>query len=116
MNIQSSTYEIHDTYHIGIDVHKPFWKIAIRFFGQELRKLSMDPDGEHLRRFVDKHYPGGRYLTVYEAGFTGFSTHRELEHQGFENMVIHAADVPTTDKEKRRKSDKVDCGKLARFL
>ncbi|MDR9364430.1 MAG: hypothetical protein RI575_03750, partial [Balneolaceae bacterium] len=113
MEIQTVKYETYDTYYIGIDVHKKSWKIAIRFFGQELRHLSIDPDGEHLRRFVDKHYPGGRYVTVYEAGFTGFSTHRELEQQGFKNIVVHPADVPTTDKEKRRKSDKVDCRKLA---
>lgn len=115
-NIQASNYEIYDTYCIGIDVHKPSWKLAIRFNGQELRRVSMDPSAEQLRRFVDRHYGQGRFVTVYEAGFTGFSTHRALVGQQFENLVIHPADVPTTDKEKRRKTDKVDCRKLARFL
>lgn len=116
MNIQTSTYEIYDTYCIGIDVHKQSWKLAIRFNGQELRRVSMDPSAEQLRRYVDKQYNEGRFVSVYEAGFTGFSTHRDLVKQGFENLVIHPADVPTTDKEKRRKTDKVDCRKLARFL
>lgn len=112
----SLTYEIYDTYFIGIDVHKQSWKLAIRFNGQELRRLSMDPSAKHLRHFVDKEYGKARFVSVYEAGFTGFSTHRDLVKQGFENLVIHPADVPTTDKERRRKTDKVDCRKLARFL
>jgi transposase len=31
-------------------------------------------------------------------------------------MVVHAADIPTTDKEKRSKSDTVDCRKLSQRL
>jgi len=35
---------------------------------------------------------------------------------GIDNIVINPADVPTSDKERRRKTDKVDSNKLARSL
>ena len=116
MSTIDPNYKRFDTYYIGIDVHKKSWKISIRFDGRELRHFSMDPYAGHLRRYVDKHYRNGHFCTVYEAGFSGFSTHRDLAHHDFTNIVIHTSDVPTTDKERRTKTDKVDCRKLARFL
>lgn len=67
---------------------------------------------EHLR----KHYPGGKYLAVYESGFTGFSTYYALKEYGIDCMVIHAADVPTTQYESVMKSDSMDSDKLAKAL
>ena len=103
-------------FHIGIDVHKKNWLITIRNNQMELRTFSMNPSPEELHQHMQHNYPGGRYISAYEAGFCGFWIHRELQSYGFKSFVIHASDVPTTDKEKSTKTDKVDSRKIAREL
>jgi transposase len=101
---------------IGIDVHLKSWKITIRNNGLHLKTFSMNPSPFELHRYMNKHYPGGQYHSVYEAGFSGYWIHRDLTKLGFHSIVVHPADVPTTDKEKKTKSDVVDSRKLAREL
>jgi len=101
---------------IGLDVHVRQWTVTIRHNDMELKTFSMDPSPSVLARHMDQHYPGGRYHSVYEAGFCGFWPHRELSRLGFDTIVVHPADVPTSNKEKDRKTDPVDSRKLAREL
>lgn len=101
---------------LGLDVHARQWRVTIRHNGMELKAFSMDPSPSVLARHMHQHYPGGRYHSVYEAGFCGFWIHRELSRLGFDNIVVHPADVPTSHKEKDRKTDPVDSRKLAREL
>jgi transposase len=82
----------------------------------ELVTFSMNPKPEELAHYLSRRYPGGRYQSVYEAGFCGFWLHRRLQSLGIENRVVHAADVPTTRKEKDQKRDLIDSRKLAREL
>jgi transposase len=65
---------------------------------------------------LNKHYPDGDYLAVYESGFSGFSTYYALEAVGIACMVIHAADVPTSQYDEVMKTDKVDATKLVKSL
>jgi len=65
---------------------------------------------------MQRNYPGGIYKSVYEAGFCGYWIHRDLQELGFDNTIINASDVPTTNKEKDRKNDHVDSNKLSREL
>ena len=81
-----------------------------------LKKFSQSPDAEALYKFLTDNYPGAVYYLVYEAGFCGFWIHRKLVGLGINNIVINPADVPTMGKEKLRKTDAVDCGKLGREL
>ena len=101
---------------LGLDVHARQWKVTIRHHDMEVKTFSMDPSPSVLARHMHRHYPGGRYHSVYEAGFSGFWIHRELSRLGFDNIIVHPADVPTSHKEKDRKSDAVDSRKLAREL
>ena len=101
---------------LGLDVHARQWRVTIRHHGMELKAFSMDPSPSVLARHMHHHYPGGRYHSVYEAGFCGFWIHRELSRLGFDNIIVHPADVPTSHKEKDRKTDPVDSRKLAREL
>lgn len=101
---------------IGNDAHKTHWDITIRQSGIKLKQLSIDPSPHVLADYMRTHYPGGEYYSVYEAGFTGYWAHRQLCQLGINNIIIHAADVPTSDKERRRKNDRVDSNKLSREL
>lgn len=101
---------------IGIDVHKRSWSVAtITEFGIQ-HTHTQNASAQELIDFLHRHYPEGSYQAVYEAGFTGFSTYYSLTEAGIDCIVIHAADVPTTQYENMMKTDKVDCMKLARSL
>lgn len=71
---------------------------------------------EKLKQYLVSNYPGGRYNSVYEAGFCGYWLYRKLVAAGMNNIIINPADIPTKQKEKSHKTDKVDCGELAREL
>lgn len=103
-------------FYIGNDVHKNSWKITIRTDNMELKTFSMDPSPEQLAEYMNRNYPNGKYFSVYEAGFSGFNTHKQLEALGINNIVVSPADVPSTNKEKSGKTDKIDSRKLSREL
>ena len=102
--------------YIGIDVHKNSWNIAMILNGVTVKKFSMNPSPEELYRYLTKHYPNADYYSVYEAGFSGFWADRRLQQLGINNIVVNPADVPTKSKERIRKTDRIDAGKLAREL
>jgi transposase len=105
-----------ESIYVGIDSHLKSWKVTLMCDELELRNFTQEPDGQKLASFLRKHYPGANYKCVYEAGFSGFNAQRSLATEGIPCIVIHPADVPTTDKEKRQKSDRIDSRKLARGL
>jgi transposase len=104
------------TIHVGIDTHLKSWKVAIALENSIQKVFSQDPRPKLLVNHLHKHYPNGDYLCVYEAGFCGFWIQESLEQPGVACKIVNAADVPTTDKEKRQKTDRRDCRKLARGL
>lgn len=103
-------------FYIGIDVHKKSWKISVNLKDKHLKSFSMDPSPKTLAAFMQKNYPYGIYHSVYEAGFCGFHIHEELTKLGFHNIIVSAADVPSSSKERAFKTDAIDCMKLAREL
>lgn len=102
--------------YIGIDVHLRSWSVAILSENATLKKFSQNADPIILANYLNNNYPGARYYSVYEAGFCGFWIHRKLTELGINNIIVNPADVPTMVKEKLRKTDAVDCVKLARGL
>lgn len=101
---------------IGIDVHKDSWRVAIAPEVGMAKGHSQKPSAKELLEFLKKHYPEGEYHAVYESGFSGFSTYYALQETGIDCIVIHAADVPTTQYEEMMKTDKVDAVKLVKSL
>lgn len=101
---------------LGIDVHLESWKVTARVNNRELKTLSCNPCAETLLKSFNNLYPGATFKSVYEAGFTGFSTHRSLEKVGIENIVVNPADIPLSDKDKKAKSDTRDSRTLAKKL
>jgi len=102
--------------YVGMDVHKNSWSISIFTEHLEHKTFSQPPEVSVLVNYLQRNFPGAVYNTVYEAGFSGFWTHDKLKEQGVNCMIVNPADVPTKNKEKATKTDRVDCRKLARSL
>ena len=100
----------------GVDVHKKNWRVNIQDSEFELEDFSQNADAVLLHKHVNRKYPGATVKVCYEAGFSGFSAQRWLSNQGIDCRIVNAADVATTDKEKRQKSDKIDARKLCEHL
>ena len=102
--------------YVGIDCHKKNWTVTILGEQYEHKTMSQNPDPDILASYLKRNFPGAGYHAVYEAGFNGFYSCRRLRELGINCNVIHAADVPTMNKEKIQKLDPVDSRKLARSL
>jgi transposase len=101
----------------ALDAHKKSWRVNNRDTDFELEDYSQDPCAENLYKHLKSRYPGARYKVAYEAGFCGFGIQRSLNKYGdVDCIVVNAADVPTSDKEKKRKTDKIDARKIGREL
>lgn len=101
---------------VGIDVHLKSWTVSILSEKLSHKTFTQPPSAETLHKYLVRNFPGGVYHSVYEAGFSGFWTHYKLKEMGINNIVINAADVPTTQKEHLLKDDPTDSRKLARSL
>ena len=101
---------------IGIDVHKKNWDVAVAPEVGFVKRHSQKASAKVLIDFLKKHYPDGYYMAVYESGFSGFSTYYALKEVGIDCIVIHAADVPTTQYEEVMKTDRLDSIKLVKSL
>ncbi len=102
--------------YVGIDYHKKSWKVSILGEQYEHKSMSTNPDPNQLASYLKRNFPGGTYHAVYEAGFCGFGACRKLNQLGINCIVIHPADVPTSQKEKLQKTDRSDSHKLAKSL
>lgn len=102
--------------YVGIDVHLKSWTVSILTEKLHHKTFSQPPCVEALSGYLHQHFPGANYRSVYEAGFSGFWAHYQLEREGISNIVVNPADVPTSRKESISKTDSVDSRKLARSL
>ena len=102
--------------YIGIDVHLKSWSVTIITESGYKRTHSQKPSAKELFEHLKKHYPNGKYQAVYESGFSGYSTYYALKEYGIKCMIIHAADVPTSQYENVMKTDAIDSEKLAKSL
>lgn len=105
-----------DSIYVGIDVHKKQWNVFIMSDHKEHKGFVQPPEPASLANYLRENFPGATYYSTYEAGFSGFWIHEALKREGIHNIVVNPADVPTSDKEKKRKSDRVDCRKLCQKL
>jgi transposase len=101
------------TLHVGIDVHQKDWQVATVHEELCLGNYRMGANSGKLIEHLQGRYPGARLKCVYESSAWGFTLQRQLTAAGIDCVVVNAADVSTNDKERRRKTDKVDALKLA---
>lgn len=102
--------------YVGIDVHRKDFKVSVMVGNVFYKTFSATPEAEAVVSFLHHHFPGARYYSAYEAGFSGFWLHRALEKMGVHSIVVNAADIPTTDKERKQKEDVRDSRKIANGL
>ncbi len=102
------------TIHVGIDVHKKDWQVGQFHSGLVLGNHRISGNSQELIDFLKKRYGGATLKCVYESCAWGFNLQRQLTAAGIECIVVHAGDVPGSDKEKKNKTDKVDAVRLAR--
>ena len=115
--MQSNTKSIkQQNVYIGIDVHLRQWHVAITQGGITRKPFMQAPEAEVLLSHLKKNYPHCNYYSAYEAGFCGFAIHHSLVKVGINNIVVNAADIPHSDKERVRKTDSVDAAKISREL
>lgn len=105
-----------ETFYVGLDVHKKAWSVTVRTSNLEVAHFSQSPEPKMLFSYLKKKFPSGSYHSAYEAGFCGTSAHAELCSLGIENIIIHAADIPNTDKERKNKTDLHDSRAIAKYL
>jgi len=99
--------------YVGIDVHVKNWAVCILTASSEHKAFVQDPRAADLARYLRRNFPGAEYLCVYEAGYCGFWPQRAMAAEGLNCIVVHPADVPTTNKQRRRRRDRRDARKLA---
>ncbi|RPJ10628.1 MAG: IS110 family transposase [Deltaproteobacteria bacterium] len=102
--------------YIGLDVHKKSWSVSISTQHGQYKNLSQPPETDKLVRYLRSHFPGAQYCSTYEAGYCGFWIHDQLKTNGIDCLVVNPADVPTKNKERKTKRDRIDCRKLSRSL
>jgi transposase len=102
--------------YVGIDNHKKNWKVNILVGEIDHKTFTQNSDPKKLSSYLCKNFPNGNYYSAYEAGYSGFWAHEQLEALGIKSIIVNPADVPTMDKERRTKNDRVDCRKIARSL
>ena len=90
--------------YVGIDVHLKTWHVTTLTETGCKYSFAQHADAKELFDRLNKKFPEAHFMSAYEAGFCGFSAHYALTEQGIENIVVHAADIPTTGKEKAHQS------------
>ncbi len=104
------------TIYIGLDVHRKSWSVSIFMEHLEHKTFVQSPEVGILVSYLKRNFPGASYKAAYEAGYSGFWIHDQFRQNGIDCLVVNPADIPTKDKERTRKCDRIDCRKLARSL
>jgi len=97
---------------VGIDVHVRSYHVTSVVGGVVVERASMRARREELLGYLKGRFEGAEVHTAYEAGFSGFWLHRCLESAGYRSMVVHAAGIEVSSRE-RVKTDKRDSQKIA---
>jgi len=103
-------------FYVGIDVHKKSWAVTVRTLNLEVDRFTQPPNVQDLANHLFRRFPNGTFLSAYEAGFCGTTYHSKLHQLGIRNIIVHPADIPSTDKQKKTKNDLHDSRSIAYYL
>jgi transposase len=103
--------------YVGLDVHYKQWNITVVGKERELmRGKTVTPNAQALLDYLRRKIDFDDIIIAYEAGFSGFWIQREFSKLGINVIVVNPADIPTTDKESKQKTDRRDSMKIASTL
>ncbi len=100
----------------GIDVHLKSWDVSIWFGKEHLRSFQQPLGTAKLIATLKRDYPNADFHCAYEAGFSGYSLQRQLKEAGINCIVVNAADVLQTYKDRKTKTDRGDSKRIAQAL
>ena len=95
-----------------MDVHRSFFVASCICEGEVVKRCRMPPTAEAVLSLIAKEFRGAKVSTCYESGYREFLLHRALTAQGVSNIVVHAAAVEVSARD-RVKTDKRDSLKIA---
>jgi transposase len=104
------------TIYVGLDIAKKSWNVTILTEHLFHKTFTQSPVPDVLVAYLNKNFPDAHYMCAYEAGLFGFWIHDALKKLGVDCIVVHPADIPTKDKERRNRNDDVDSNKIATNL
>jgi transposase len=110
--------------YMALELAESRWKVGFTVaFGQRprLREIAARDTAALVREIEDAlrrfHLdPDTPLLSCYEAGREGFWLHRFLEQVGVTNLVVDAGSMEVVPGRRRRKTDRLDTGKLLECL
>jgi transposase len=104
-----------ESVYVGIDVHKRTYLIVVRVNPMEVKRWTTAAEPENLGQQLHQFFPDAELHRRYEAGFSGFGLHRELQRQGVKSLVVHTAAIEVAANQ-RVKTDKRDARKIVEHL
>lgn len=114
-NVEMISEKVNQLY-VGMDVHKNHWSVCMRTDEFEHKTFTQPPQTQILHDYIKKNFPNYQVICGYEAGGFGYWISEQLQSYGYECWVLNPADIPGSDKESKRKTDRNDCRKIAREL
>lgn len=102
--------------YIGLDVHLKQWNVSIIQGGIKRKSFQQTASVDALMNHLKHYYPGCEYYSAYEAGVCGYTIHYALLRAGIHNIIVNAADISQSTKDRVRKTDSLDAAKIAREL
>lgn len=106
---------MHQLTHIGLDVHKDTIAVAVlRPGGVEFDERMIPNTPEAIRKLLSRHRDPSSVRVCYEAGPSGYDTHRLVTSLGFDCDVIAPSLIPRRSGA-RVKTDRIDARNLARL-
>ena len=100
---------------VGIDVHKNHYTVSCICEGELIKRDTITATPDNMVTYLQKYFRGAKVRSAYEAGFCGFYLHRYLVRHGIKNIVVHAASIEISARD-RVKTDKRDSLKIAQQL
>lgn len=103
--------------YLGMDVHKHHINVTV--IAKRCVQSRAHVRTQEICRYVEglqAKYDTGHIVAAYEAGFCGFSLQRRLAAAGVDTLVVNAADIPTTDKQRTTKHDRGDSARIGKAL